>query len=164
MKIINKSWSLKVDYKKELLALAKFSKLQYQEEEVFVKFFRWFQDSLNLFISMEYFELGDLEQHIIESITVDDLKDIIKDVLNGLRIMHSENFAHRDLKPSNIFVVEKPPTSNWWVKIGDFGISKRVEGDKTALYSQVGTPHYQAPEINGHFDTGEDTSVYPSSE
>lgn len=30
----------------------------------------------------------------------DDVKDIIKDMLNGLRIMHSENFAHRDLKPA----------------------------------------------------------------
>ncbi|KAF7505532.1 hypothetical protein GJ744_000694 [Endocarpon pusillum] len=163
VKIIDKSWSLQVDYKKELLALAKFSKLQYQEEEVFVKFFGWFEDPSNLFLSMEYFELGDLEQHITESITVDDLKDIIKDVLIGLRIMHSENFAHRDLKPSNIFVVEKPPTSKWWVKIGDFGISKRVEGDITALRTPIGTPAYQAPEIDGSFDTDEPTSVYDNA-
>lgn len=55
---------------------------------------------------MEYLELGDLEQHITESITENDVKGITKDMLNGLRIIHSENFAHRDLKPGNIFVVQ----------------------------------------------------------
>jgi serine/threonine protein kinase len=112
---------------------------------------------------MEYFELGDLEKHITESVTEDDVKDITTDVLNGLRIMHSENFAHRDLKPSNIFVVRKPPTSKWWVKIGDFGISKRVQGDMTALRTRTGTLAYQAPEINGYLDNDELTSVYDNA-
>jgi len=163
VKIIDKSCMLGLDYKKELLALAKFSKHQYQQEEVLVKFFGWFEDSSNLFLSMEYFELGDLEKHITESITEDDVKDITTDVLNGLRIMHSENFAHRDLKPSNIFVVQKPPASKWWVKIGDFGISKRVQGDVTALRTQIGTPAYQAPEISGYLDTDELTSMYDNT-
>jgi serine/threonine protein kinase len=168
LKIIDKSrmLSLNVDYKKELLALAKFSKDKYQQEEVLVKFFGWFEDSENLFISMEYFELGDLEKHITESVTEDDAKDITTDVLNGLRIMHNENFAHRDLKPSNIFVVQKPPASKWWVKIGDFGISKRVQGDITALRTKIGTLAYQAPEINGYLDDGDDdelTSVYDNA-
>ncbi|KAI9858585.1 MAG: hypothetical protein M1813_007390 [Trichoglossum hirsutum] len=163
VKVIDKGGMqhLRVDYRKELLALSKFSKLQY--EEVLVKFFGWFEDSSNLFLSMEYFELGDLEQHSKESLTEDDVKDITTDVLNGLRIMHSENFAHRDLKPSNIFVVQKPPASNWWVKIGDFGISKRVQGDLTALRTQVGTLNYEAPEIKGYIDTDEPTSVYDNA-
>jgi Protein tyrosine and serine/threonine kinase len=61
VEIINKAKMrpLRVDYNKELLALAKFSK----QEEVLVKFFGWFEDSLNLFLSMEYFELGDLEHN-----------------------------------------------------------------------------------------------------
>jgi hypothetical protein len=51
LKIIDKSrmLGLHVDYKKELLALAKFSKEKYQQEEVLVKFFGWFEDSENLF-------------------------------------------------------------------------------------------------------------------
>jgi serine/threonine protein kinase len=35
----------------------------------------------------------------------------------------------------------------WWVKIGDFGISKRVSNDETALQTATGTPHYLAPEV-----------------
>lgn len=44
--------------------------------------------------------------------------------------------------------MQRPPESQHWrVKIGDFGISKRVSGDTTALRTRVGTPLYQAPEV-----------------
>lgn len=36
---------------------------------------------------------------------------------------------------------------NWWVKIGDFGISKRAEEGGTALRTLSGTPGFLAPEI-----------------
>ncbi|KAH8702842.1 kinase-like domain-containing protein, partial [Phaeosphaeriaceae sp. PMI808] len=162
VKIIDKEWmeQLKVDYKKELLAMSMLSKPQYQQEEVLVKFFGWYYDPLNLFLSMEYFELGDLERHLTEPLTEDEVKDITTDVLNGLRIIHGENFAHRDVKPGNIFVAQKPPSASWWVKIGDFGISKRVASNITAFRTRTGTPVYQAPEIDGFYDTDDPTSVY----
>ena len=59
--------------------------------------------------------------------------------------MHAEGFTHRDLKPQNIFVVSKSP--KWSVKLGDFGISKRVDPTQTALRTEIGTPLYMAPEI-----------------
>jgi serine/threonine protein kinase len=162
VKVINKSLmrGLKLDYKKELHALAKFSKARYLQEKVLVQFFGWYEDVSDLFISMEYFSLGDLQSHITDSITIDDVKDMTLNLLNGLRIMHSEGFAHRDLKPSNIFVLEKPPASRWWVKIGDFGISKRVRSDETALRTSLGTSVYQAPEVRGLFETNGPTSMY----
>ncbi|KAL5312960.1 hypothetical protein ACEPPN_019386 [Leptodophora sp. 'Broadleaf-Isolate-01'] len=163
VKIIDKSRLQGWDWKKELLALAEFSKEQYQRAGVLVKFFGWFEDPENLFLSMEYFELGDLRQHIKESITENDVKDITTDVITGLSMMHSENFAHRDLKPGNIFVVQKPPASKWWVKIGDFGISKRVQGDATAFRTEIGTRGYLAPEVSGYLDTDELTSIYDNA-
>jgi serine/threonine protein kinase len=42
------------------------------------------------------------------------------------------------------------PGPDWWVKIGDFGISKRA-GDQTALRTRIGTDHYLAPEVKGIF-------------
>ena len=36
---------------------------------------------------------------------------------------------------------------DWWVKIGDFGISKRAEEGLTALRTFNGTPGFLAPEI-----------------
>jgi serine/threonine protein kinase len=52
---------------------------------------------------------------------------------------------------------------SWWVKIGDFGIAKRVrEGDATELRTATGTQGYEAPEIRGYIEVEEDkvSSVY----
>lgn len=143
-----------IDYKKELLALSKFAKPDYQEEEVFVRFFGWYQNEINLYISMEYFPLGDLSLHLNDTTSEADIKQITIDLLRGLQIIHQENFAHRDLKPKNIFVVQKPAHSSsaWWVKIGDFGTSKRAVAD-TALHTPIDTVPYTAPEVLGYFDS-----------
>ena len=64
----------------------------------------------------------------------------------------------------NIFVVQKPPQSErWWVKIGDFGISKRVRNEDTALRTQTGTPHFQAPEIRGFIDEDDESPGYSNA-
>jgi serine/threonine protein kinase len=42
-------------------------------------------------------------------------------------------------------VIQKSP--DWWVKIGDFGISKRVNEGNTALRSLFGSSGYMAPEM-----------------
>ncbi|KAL8744751.1 MAG: hypothetical protein Q9190_003049 [Brigantiaea leucoxantha] len=135
-----------IDYARELEALAKFKKSQIQQEEVIVKFYGWYENDAQIFLAMEYFALGDLEKHIeTDDISEFDAKQITIDVLEGLKIMHSEGFTHRDLKPQNIFVVQKTP--RWWVKIGDFGITKRVGSDQTALRTETGTPYFSAPEV-----------------
>ena len=36
---------------------------------------------------------------------------------------------------------------HWWVKLADFGISKRIDSDHTALRTRVGTARYLAPEV-----------------
>jgi serine/threonine protein kinase len=36
---------------------------------------------------------------------------------------------------------------DWWVKIGDFGISTRAEEGLTALRTLIGTPGFLAPEV-----------------
>lgn len=54
---------------------------------------------------------------------------------DGNQALHSKNVLHRDLKSANIFL-----TSNKYVKIGDFGISKVL--DSTSAKTFVGTPYY----------------------
>ena len=58
----------------------------------------------------------------------------------GIQALHSKNVLHRDLKSANVFL-----TSNKYVKIGDFGISKVL--DSTSAKTFVGTPYYLSPEI-----------------
>ena len=38
-------------------------------------------------------------------------------------------------------------TPQWWAKLGDFGITKRIDSEHTALRTRVGTPRYLAPEV-----------------
>lgn len=101
-----------------------------------------------LIIIMEYCEEGDLGFHVKRR---QQKKELIpeKIILNwflqialALDYIHSKKILHRDIKSSNIFL-----TSNGTVKIGDFGISKVLEGTQEAANTVVGTPYYMSPEV-----------------
>ena len=82
-----------------ILLLPQADKIQYRQTELFVSFYSWFEDKYAVYIAMEYFEHGDLARHIQSISSADQIKQITTDLLEGLKIMHSEGFAHRDLKP-----------------------------------------------------------------
>ncbi|KAJ5364614.1 uncharacterized protein N7496_010327 [Penicillium cataractarum] len=72
-------------------------------------------------------------------------------IAEGLKLLHENGFAHRDLKPTNIFVFR--PSPNWWVKVGDFGFSKRIN-ENGGLQTWVGTPVFLAPELQMLYSPG----------
>ena len=53
-----------------------------------------------VFLVMEYFPFGDLEQYIGLGLPEADGKLITAQLLGGLSIMHKHDFTHRDLKPA----------------------------------------------------------------
>ena len=128
-----------IEYKRELEVLATFEdKSASWQDDAIIRFFGWFETDDKVCLAMEYFELRDLSIYIPGGeIEESDAKDITINLLEVLKAMHAEGFTYRDIKPQNIFVVTRSP--KWWVKIGDFGISKRVLRDRTALRSGVGT-------------------------
>lgn len=94
---------------------------------------------------MDFFPLGDLERYITDDMVEQDARLISSQLLSGLEILHSQCWAHRDLKPANIFVTQAAP--NWWVKIGDFGLSKRSRVGMSGTQTfGLGTNGYIAPE------------------
>ncbi|KAG0640230.1 kinase-like domain-containing protein [Tuber brumale] len=125
---------------------------------LFVEFLGWFENGDRLYIAMEYFEQGDLRRHLNKPLQEEVVQKITKQVLNGLQVMHENGIAHRDLKPDNIFVVSMSPV---WVKLGDFGISKRIHSD-TAYRSRVCTDYYAAPEVLG-IDSTSESSIYTNA-
>ena len=154
----------KGDYIKEVKAMVHFSKTKSQQERCFVEFYGWFDNSKTdtVFLAMEYLPLGDLESHMTEPFTDSSVKEISDQLLHGLATMHAEGFTHRDLKPANVFVAQKSPS--WWIKLGDFGITKRVQNSATALRTAIGTHDYMAPELFGYVpDQDEESSEYTNA-
>jgi serine/threonine protein kinase len=99
---------------------------------------------------MEFFEHGDLQEYLnkVSRMPEEEVQLVAYQILEGLQVLHENGFAHRDLKPANILIRRtKDHEEGWWVKIGDFGISKRAEDEMTAFRTFGGTPGFLAPEI-----------------
>ncbi len=107
---------------------------------------------------MEYADGGSLEERIrrayptatdettIIAIGIDETLTIIKEVLDGLAYMHSQDIIHRDLKPANI-LFKKDRKGHPVVKITDFGISRdNLASVSESATAGVGTASYMAPE------------------
>ncbi|CAH0047665.1 unnamed protein product [Clonostachys solani] len=145
-----------LDYYRELEAIAKFSHDKYSH--CFVRSDGWYESNDSIFIVMEYMELGDLQSYLTRPFPEAEVQQIVGQLLEGLDFMHASDFIHRDLKPRNVMVVDKGP--NWFVKITDFGISKRRQLGVTTLHTmQRGTPGFAAPEVLG-LDLGKPVGSY----
>ena len=69
---------------------------------------------------------------------------IVPHLCDALQFAHDNGVVHRDIKPENILVAK-----NGTVKIADFGLSRIVGNEPTALtgtHQVMGTPRYMAPE------------------
>ncbi|XP_046722766.1 cyclin-dependent kinase 6 [Silurus meridionalis] len=71
----------------------------------------------------------------------DKIKDVMRQLLNGLDFLHTNMIIHRDLKPSNVLL-----SSRGKVKIADFGMA-RIYTQSIALTPCVVTLWYRAPEV-----------------
>ena len=113
-----------------------------------VKYYESFIDDRFFCIIMEYCSNRDL-RNFIEKYKSDNkyidqsiINSIVLDICSGLKEIHQKNIIHRDLKPENIFI-----SKDNIFKIGDFGISKKLDGTKHAKTGGIGTMSYMAPEL-----------------
>lgn len=91
-----------------------------------------------LFIQMELCKCN-LREYLVENeVAINEKINICKQILEGVKYIHSKNYIHRDLKPSNIFL-----GLDGNIKIGDFGLVTDInDADE-----DVGTIGYAAPEV-----------------
>ncbi|KAH7109723.1 kinase-like domain-containing protein [Dactylonectria estremocensis] len=137
-------------YIRELETIIKFSHDKYSK--YVAKSLGWYESKDSLCIAMEYFPAGDLQTYLAEHqpLPEDDSRQITSQVLRGLAVMHGEGFAHRDIKPQNVLIQQRPTPiepGSWWVKLADFGISKRLGAATSGASTVIGTEEYMAPEL-----------------
>ena len=113
-----------------------------------VKYVDSFNDNESFNIVMEFCEGLDLKKFINEHKKKNTLINkhliyhIISNICLGLKEIHKSKLIHRDLKPANLFL-----TGDYKVKIGDFGIAKKLKSENEYANTQAGTLIYMAPEI-----------------
>lgn len=68
--------------------------------------------------------------------------EILKQLLKGLKYIHSKKIVHHDIKPSNIFIQED--NGSMLVQLGDFGLACPLQSARHSIAG--GTKLYAAPE------------------
>jgi len=77
---------------------------------------------------------------------------IMRQILRGLEVLHTQGFVHCDIKPSNVMVDRLGNA-----KIIDYGRAVQVDEKVSML---LGTPYYMAPEIHRRDVTGVQSDLY----
>ena len=96
-----------------------------------------------MLIIMEYISGGNLQNFVKKrrKLCEKTAKILFRQIIQGIRYIHSKGIVHRDIKLENILL-----DLNNIIKICDFGVGKLIKPN-TILKDQCGTPVYMAPEI-----------------
>ncbi|TMR03698.1 serine/threonine-protein kinase [Actinomadura soli] len=98
---------------------------------------------------MEYLPHGTLRDLANEggAASPEVITEVVRQVADGLTVLHEHRVIHRDLKPENILLRFRDPLR---LALADFGLSRYVK--QTAMFSSAGhTLAYSAPETFAGF-------------
>lgn len=120
------------------------------------------KSQIQKYLVLERMNNGELFDRIVNKVCLrqDETKALFKQILEGIRHLHSQNIIHRDIKPENILLnitkrqnpheMQLGPWDNdeidVQVKIADFGLAK-FTGEIQFTNTLCGTPSYVAPEV-----------------
>src|SRR5262249_25099561 len=111
-----------------------------------IKFYDYGQtDDGNLYIAMEFVS-GQALASVVRAeghLPPDRVDVIAAQICGSLQEAHDKGIVHRDLKPDNVLLTSLAGEADF-VKVLDFGIAKRLEGDPklTPFGLVLGSPAY----------------------
>ena len=144
IKIIKKKDETK---KEEELVRYEIDILRFCHHKNIVHLIDYFETLESIIIILNYIEGNTLGEYLKENnfnLKESKAANIVLQIGNGLKYLHSFGIVHRDLKPDNIMITQKD--SEIRVKIMDFGLSK-IASKEEKLIEGFGTLYYAAPEI-----------------
>ncbi len=107
-------------------------------------------DEGDAWIFSEYCRHGDLNNYFSEYF--DEVKSVgarvqvMLQIANGLNYLHFNQIVHRDVKPANILMQMKQ-NGLAVVRLADFGLSKRLNQDRSTMNTDAGSEKFKAPEF-----------------
>ena len=137
-----------MDEKSRALCLREADLLLRIQHEHIVQLLDVFLHANELFMVMEYADIGDMDRLIADMrqkclrFTEEDMWRFVYCIASGLAYLHSQRMMHRDIKPANIYV-----SKNGEVKVGDLGLGRVLDHHQDKAASVVGTPYYMSPEL-----------------
>jgi len=149
-KIIEKKKLTSSEHRRKLVSEIKLH--QSLQHKNIVKFERHFECRKNVYILLEVCHNGSLMELSLKrhKLTEHECRYFMKDILIGIKYLHSRYIIHRDLKLGNILL-----DKNLKIKICDFGLAAKLNFDSERKTTICGTPNYTAPEIILGKKTGE---------
>ncbi|XP_041848646.1 serine/threonine-protein kinase PLK3 [Melanotaenia boesemani] len=122
-----------------------------------VKFSHYFEDQENIYIFLELCSRKSLA-HIWKArhtLTEPEVRYYLRQIISGLKYLHSRGILHRDLKLGNFFVNE-----NMELRLGDFGLAAKLETVEQRKKTICGTPNYLAPEVLNRQGHGTESDIW----
>eukprot|EP01120_Amphizonella_sp_Union-15-10_P005906 TRINITY_DN1817_c0_g5_i1.p1 TRINITY_DN1817_c0_g5~~TRINITY_DN1817_c0_g5_i1.p1 ORF type:complete len:470 (+),score=52.15 TRINITY_DN1817_c0_g5_i1:33-1412(+) len=100
----------------------------------------------SIYLVFEYMEhdlAGLIELHSHMGFREDQIKCYMKQLLEGLHYLHTNNVLHRDIKASNLLISDRGV-----LKLADFGLARPISKRGSGLYTNnVITLWYRPPEL-----------------
>uniref|UniRef100_A0A8C1RPW6 non-specific serine/threonine protein kinase n=1 Tax=Cyprinus carpio TaxID=7962 RepID=A0A8C1RPW6_CYPCA len=111
-----------------------------------IAYFNHFMDKNTLLSELEYCNGGNLCEKINQQKGVLFKEEVVVwylyQITAAVAHIHKAGVLHRDIKTLNIFL-----TKTNLIKLGDYGLAKKLDSESSMAETCVGTPYYMSPEL-----------------
>ncbi|KAM9465717.1 serine/threonine-protein kinase Nek9 isoform 1-T1 [Clarias gariepinus] len=111
-----------------------------------IAYYNHFMDKNSLLIELEYCNGGNLYDKINQRrghlFAQEDVIWYLFQIASAVAHIHKAGVLHRDIKTLNIFL-----TKTNLIKLGDYGLAKKLDSEYSMAETCVGTPYYMSPEL-----------------
>ncbi|GLV35155.1 Sak kinase [Carabus blaptoides fortunei] len=123
-----------------------------------LELFTFFENVNYVYLVLELCHNGELQRYFKNSnkvLSELEASHIMRQVVEGLRYLHSHNILHRDISLSNLLL-----SKNMQIKIADFGLATQLSRPDEKHLTMCGTPNYISPEVASRSSHGLEVDVW----